>query len=329
MDILSGLDFEDCPKCGRDLPDRPEVECSLCGQEELEGSARVIQKEAAVADVEERVKELGEIIEKRNEQVALLGRDLRSLRSDKQRIDIEINRALKEYDSAYLSSILGLERESATIVERMRHLDEMLELRHRVVQLDEKAGQLEVNEKKVRKALKEERENAEKDSQNIDRLKTLFLDCLVRSSIPGISTADTVDISAPHYLPEVMPHQGGELATSSFANLGSGGKKTLFKCCFAVAIHRLAGEIGAQLPTLLILDSPMKNISERENWDEFKAFHSMLIELSEFELAETQIFIVDKELFDIPEAFPRSIFTRHMDPDSETDPPLIPYYRGP
>ena len=67
---------------------------------------------------------------------------------------------------------------------------------------------------------------------------------------------------------------------------------------------------------------------ERENWDEFKAFHSMLIELSEFELAETQIFIVDKELFDIHEEYPRSVFTRHMDPDSDSDPPLIPYYRG-
>ena len=64
------------------------------------------------------------------------------------------------------------------------------------------------------------------------------------------------------------------------------------------AIRKLAKEIGAQIPTLLMLDSPMKNISERENRDQFAAFHKMLLELSVKELANTQIFVVDKELFE-------------------------------
>jgi hypothetical protein len=42
---------------------------------------------------------------------------------------------------------------------------------------------------------------------------------------------------------------------------------SLFKCCFGIAILRLALEKGATLPDLVIIDSPMKNISEREKSD--------------------------------------------------------------
>ena len=329
MDVLSGLDFESCPRCGRKLPQRVERYCLLCGQQEKEESHRAINKDAAIVDIDERVKEIDNVINERTEQRERLKRELSELREEKQRLDREINLALERYDSAFLSSVLEFEREQATIQERTRYLDRMLDLRNRVNLLQDKASSLETKERNLRKELKEERKKAEKDTTNIDRLKILFLDSLLRAKIPGFSPADSVEITAPHYLPEVLPHEGGELATSSFSNLGSGGKKTLFKCCFAVAIHRLAKEIGAQIPTLLMLDSPMKNISERENRDQFAAFHKMLLELSVKELANTQIFVVDKELFETPEDYSRSTFVRHMDPSSDKDPPLVPYYRGP
>jgi hypothetical protein len=74
-----------------------------------------------------------------------------------------------------------------------------------------------------------------------------------------------LSIFLPWFLPEVIGPQSGELATIAFDTLGSGGMKTIFKCCFALAMHRLAVTTKAVLPNILIIVSPMKNISEREN----------------------------------------------------------------
>ncbi|MDP2268514.1 MAG: hypothetical protein Q8K46_05020, partial [Deltaproteobacteria bacterium] len=139
---------------------------------------------------------------------------------------------------------------------------------------------------------------------------------------------DNVEMRPPHFLPEVTSANSGDLTVTSFTNLGSGGKKTLFKCCFAVAAHRLAVEIGAMLPTLLIIDSPMKNISERENREQFIGFFEMLYDLCNAELEGTQFILIDKEVCWPPEDFQPSFQERHMKPDDDNYPPLIRYYRG-
>ncbi|PGU90101.1 hypothetical protein COD71_23560 [Bacillus cereus] len=115
-----------------------------------------------------------------------------------------------------------------------------------------------------------------------------------------------------------------------FSNLGSGGKKTIFKCCFSLAIHRLAKQRKLPLPSFLMIDTPMKNISERENADIFKGFYSFLYKLAENELKDLQFIIVDKEYYPIPKEISKKISTikKHMTPDEPMHPPLIPYYKG-
>jgi hypothetical protein len=137
------------------------------------------------------------------------------------------------------------------------------------------------------------------------------------------------------FLPEVTYAVSGDLAVTSFSNLGSGGKKTLFKCCFAIAMHRLAVELNALLPTFLIIDSPMKNISERENREQFEGFFEMLYDLSNTELKGTQCILIDKELCSPTEDYEPSFTERHMkpnkrahDPKENLYPPLIRYYQG-
>jgi len=72
----------------------------------------------------------------------------------------------------------------------------------------------------------------------------------------------------------------------------------------------------------------MKNISERENKEQFEVFHTLVYELASSELRGTQIILIDKEYCPIPRELGLSSVTRHMKPDSEEHPPLIPYYRG-
>lgn len=197
----------------------------------------------------------------------------------------------------------------------------------RATELQIQAEKDEVKERAMRRELKEAREAAEKDTANIKKLTGLFADCLVRAKLPGFSQNDAVKMEAPWFLPEVIS-VAGDIATVSFDTLGSGGIKTLFKACFAVALHRLAAATGADLPKLLIIDSPMKNISERENRAQFEGFHAMLYEIGMSELRETQFILIDKEFCPPAKPFNRILKDRHMRVDSEEFPPLIPYYRA-
>ena len=172
------------------------------------------------------------------------------------------------------------------------------------------------------------RKAAESDDTNLGRLKIFFLDCLVRAGVPGITPEDRVEIPTPSFFPEVYGPDPDDVAVTTFGTLSSGGKKTLFKCCFAIAVHRLAVQLGAPLPEFLIIDSPMKNISERENRDQFEGFYRLLYELKESELRETQLILIDKE-FSAPETQARfTLAKRHMRPGDSANPPLIPYYDG-
>ena len=133
-------------------------------------------------------------------------------------------------------------------------------------------------------------------------------------------------MTPPWFLPEIYGGSG-DLATTSFSTLGSGGKKNLFKCCFGLAIHRLSAELGTLLPTLLVIDSPMKNISERENREQFVGFHQLLYQLSKAELKDTQIILIDKEFCPPDLNLGVEVKSRHMRVDSTEEPPLISYYR--
>jgi hypothetical protein len=72
----------------------------------------------------------------------------------------------------------------------------------------------------------------------------------------------------------------------------------------------------------------MKNISERENPDQFAGFHEMLHELAETELKGTQFILIDKEIFRPKSSDTLNFQERHMKPDDKDNPPLIRGYRG-
>ncbi|MBN2527605.1 MAG: hypothetical protein JXR76_14525 [Deltaproteobacteria bacterium] len=234
-----------------------------------------------------------------------------------------------------MSVALEEEKRRAALKQQLDDLSKIEFLANKISAMREKVSDLSVQENTVNSDLRDARDKAERDLQNLTRLKELFLGCLVRSKIPGFYSDDIVEMKSPSFLPEISSVGSGDLAVSSFSNWGSGGKKTFFKCCFAVAVHRLAVERNALLPTFLIIDSPMKNISERENRDQFEGFFNMLYDLSVSELKGTQFIIIDKEICPPPENYKNTFFDRHMTPnDRNIDlkdnpfPPLIRYYRG-
>jgi hypothetical protein len=327
-EVLSGVSFQACPRCAKKLPERPAGFCVVCGQDEEIVATDPTEAALLERDAKIRVAELTEMLEEHGESLAQLRKDRHNIIAEKARIERERNEASRSYDSAYLSSMLTRERERATLLQDAANLLGLARLPRIVANQRDQLAQIAVRESTLRADLKVAREAAERDSSNLDRLNELFLDCLLRAKIPGISAADSVRISTADFIPVVYEPEALEATETSFGNMSSGGKKTLFKCCFAVAVHRLAEEVDAALPKLLLIDSPMKNISERENREQFEAFHRMLYELKAGELSSTQLILIDKEYWQPPPEFNVSIVVRHMRPNDPGSPPLIPYYEG-
>ena len=325
--VLGGVAFAACPRCAQQLPHREDADCPVCGQDEIATDDIDPAADVVAQDARARIAELRDVIERHQLQLKRTQLELAELAAAKGRVDTLLSDALRDYDSAYLSSALLAERRRATLTEQIVHLNSLRRLPEAVTQQRLEAASLAGREAEIRATLTEARKGAEADTRNLDRLSELFLDCLIRARVPGIRGNDAVSIRPPDFLPSVHPADTDEIAVTSFSNLSSGGKKTLFKCCFALALHRLACETGASLPRLLIIDSPMKNISERENREQFEGFHHLLYDLKATDLSDTQFVLIDKE-FEPPLQEDVEVVARHMTPDDPELPPLIPYYRG-
>lgn len=332
--VLAGVQFHSCPRCAQPLPDRQDDVCIVCGQTEVDDIPDLTEDALVQRDIRSRMEELRDIISRHDAAMTTLRRDREALEFEKRRVERERNEWSESLDSAYLSSMIGKERERAAILQQADNLEVMARFPQMLEAQRQKVSEIQAQEIGLRAKLREAREAAEKDATNVDTLKGLFLDCLVRSGVPGISRNDVVEIPSNTFLPELHSPGLADTTVASFSTLSSGGKKTLFKCCFAVAIHRFAVQVGAPLPEMLIIDSPMKNISERENREQFKGFYNLIYQLKADELSGTQFILIDKEYTAPPSGLGLRVDNRHMKPNDASkpndreNPPLIPYYFG-
>lgn len=327
--LLAAVDFTECPRCTQTLPVRIEGLCPVCGQLEHQQPHEHMSNEVVEVDLKARLAELQETYQGLKNQEKRIARQLERTKTEKATIDQSLNERLRDYDSAFLSQALEFERQATALEQQAGALISYRKLPERLSELLSAAEALHGQESELRAKLVREREKAFKDRSNLEDLEKLFLDCLVRSSFPGLNASYKVTIDPKTLVPEVAPTDAADFAVTSFANMGSGGMKSIFKACYALAIHRLAVKTGAALPTLVILDSAMKNVSERENIELFQAFYSMIYELAADELHGTQFILIDKELFPVPEDTDVVVRSRHMAPGSRGDPPLVPYYDVP
>jgi hypothetical protein len=328
-EVLSGVSFDFCPRCSQRLPERVAGCCQVCAQPDSAGGIDPAEISTLEEDSAARIRELKDIIARHDEQFRRLKSERDALEAEKRVVEQQRNENAANYDSAYLAAALQLERDKASVTQRIETLSGMVRLPQLAQREKARVALLEAKMISLRRELAEVRREAEKDESSMRLLKQYFLECLVRSAVPGITEDDEVVLDADTFFPEIHGRSAEDSSVATFATLSSGGKKTLFKCCFAIAVHRLAAKLKAPLPELLIIDSAMKNISERENRVQFEDFYTMLYELKSGELANTQVLIIDKEFMAPPHAVTElRISSRHMRPDDPANPPLIPYYSG-
>lgn len=324
--VLSGVSFKYCPSCGSDLSDNPPADsdvCRLCGRiPTVPKDDTVPQAEIVRIDLNSRIEDLTESIEKHTEGKSRQERLIAKIKEKKATLDTRLTEELASYDSAFLARSRELERRVATLEERKRGLEKTAQMLNAVSNLEKEVSQFRAREDELKQELLVEKSKLTEAEKRIIAIQDAYLEALLKSHVPGVSEDDTVSINRNTWIPWIYPKEGDGY---SFFNAGSGGKKTLLNVCYALAVHRVAAEHRLPLPKFLMIDTPMKNIGEDVNADIFRSFYMYLYDLAQGPLSSTQFIIIDKEYIKPSEGPELQVVEKFMSPDF----PLISYYRGP
>lgn len=324
--IVGGVDFKECPRCTQQLPIREPELCSVCGQtEHINCAENALSEDVVKQDLRVRQAELRETISKMKIEQRRLAARKDELQAEKSQIQNAFNSQMREYDSTFVSQALEHERIVVTQEQKLNALLHNRKLPDILADQRSSAELLAGEEAEVRARLDSLRKTAFRDRKNIEKLGQLFLDCLLRVKFPDVKSTFVVDIDPSTFLPKITFGADDGFVALSFANAGSGGMKSLFKTCYALAIHRLCVTLNSELPNLLIIDTATKNVSSVENPEVVSAFYNLVYELASTELKNTQFIILDNEYTEPPSQLELGVKIRHMINGSEENPPLIPY----
>jgi len=251
-------------------------------------------------------------------------RQLERVEQRKVALDRQLQEELARYDSAFVESIRGVEREIATLIERIKSLRQLQQMPQAINDLEEHAGALQGQIDRLRTAIIEERDRLSAADANIAAVAAEFKRVMLSVSFPGVSEEDKVVIDPRNWKPSIA-HGEQEW---TFWDAGSGGKKTLFNVCYALAIHAVALERQMPVPGLLIIDSPTKNISEDENPELVRSLYAEIYTLARGQNGNRlQFLLIDSDLVN-PSMKLEGFLERRMAGEAEA-PSLFPYYKGP
>jgi DNA repair exonuclease SbcCD ATPase subunit len=217
-----------------------------------------------------------------------------------------------------------IDREIATLEERARSLIKFQEMLRAISELEEQAGALQGRIDRLRSRIEDERSRLRFADENAHAIAEKFKTIMLNVGFPGVSDEDEVVLSPRNWKPIVV-HAGQEWG---FWETGSGGKKTLFNVCYALAVHEVAQEREMPVPSILIIDSPTKNISDDENLELVQSLYREIYRIAASStVAGMQFLLIDSDLVE-PGAEFISFAQRRMagEPDA---PSLISYYVGP
>lgn len=325
-EILDGVRFDRCPQCGSDISHKPhsDVSCGLCGSSENTDSPSPVDREIQRRDINERIDQLNDAIARRSLEVSKMQRQLSRVEKEKKTLDDQLQHELERYDSAFVESIRTVEREIATMTERISALQRLQQMPEAINDLEKEAGALQGKIDNFRNLLREEKSRLKHADANISIISSEFKRIMLAVSFPGFSEEDEVVLDPRNWKPTVV-HEDQEW---SFWDTGSGGKKTLFNVCYGLALHSAALIAKMPVPSLLIIDTPTKNISDYENPELVRSLYDEIYILAkQFAKDGLQFLIIDSDFVE-PHVAIDNFFEQRMAGEPE-DPSLIPYYVGP
>ncbi|PKH40717.1 AAA domain-containing protein [Nocardioides alpinus] len=255
---LSGLDFVQCPRCLQSLPDDrfDESHCHLCGQPQP--SEDVAKPAASLLKV---------VREQRRETEMLAQEDegtIEALSAQIELAELAVLAQLREASSTddarpvpfigNLEQAVGQVAQAEAAIQRLEDVEArwamQTGLHKEADDLDVLARGMAVEEARIRLELSE-------NTTFLDELSALFNEILHDLRLPWLGEDRHGHVDPTNYLPIV----DGE----SFDNLAvGGGRKTIVNLAYHLANLYMSLSEGDDmlLPTLLMVDSPRKNVGD-------------------------------------------------------------------
>jgi len=325
--VLDGVEFERCPACGASLPTVTSAgACHLC-KSAPDARASPTQVEVYQHDLDERIDDLKESIQRHRRALQRNESNLQETRRKRSVMDRLISEKNRAYESDFLARSRNSERRMARLQERVDFLERVKQMPASVERIQKDADELSATIERLKRELAEEESKLIGAERNFKRIEDNYKEILLAIGFPGVSDSDLIIINRRSLIPEIWPH-GDEAKSWTFFDAGSGGKKTLLNISFAWAVHKAAADNGLPIPHLLIIDSPMKNITPDVNRDIFRKFYEELYSLLDGPLADWQLVLVDQTYFP-PSNTKLQAVNRKLTLSDPENPPLIRYYVGP
>jgi uncharacterized Zn finger protein (UPF0148 family) len=327
-ELLKGADFQACPACGTEVsPKSDGVHCVLCKSDidkapgGFEGDSATMER-----DLSDRVDDLKRSVQRLKRSYDRQSEDLGILMRDRAQIQQRVDSVRKQVESEYMKRARKLESRRGAIQERRRLLMRIKEMPGEVEGKLKAADGLTTKLVEIEREIQVEQSRFEDGRENVRALEQNFHKLLKAIHFPEIKDDDRIFLNQRTWFPYVHP-KGNEALAWTFGDAGSGGKMVLFKICFALALHVTAAQRSLPIPRILVIDSPMKNITPDINPEIFENFYQELYRLLKSDLKAWQCIVIDQTFFEPPNDFEDHV-ERLMLKDDPNYPPLISYYHG-
>lgn len=327
-ELLKGAAFHSCPACGTEVSRKGDgAHCVLC-KSDLEGAPGGFESDSAVMerDLSDRIDDLKRSVQRLNRSHDRHTEELGILttrRADAQR---RVDAARRQEESEYMKRARRLESRRGEIRERRRLLVRIMGMPGEVEAKMKEADALSARISELERNIQTEQGRFEDGRKNVGALEKNFHALLRAIHFPEIKADDKVFLNQRTWFPYVHP-KGNESLAWTFSDAGSGGKMVLFKICFALALHQTAAQRHLPLPSFIVIDSPMKNITPDINPEIFQNFYTELYRLLDNDLKSWQCIMIDQTLFE-PPATLGDHMERRLTQNDPNHPPLISYYHG-
>ncbi|MFC8675022.1 AAA family ATPase [Streptomyces griseorubiginosus] len=305
---LSGLEFSICPRCMQSVQNRdvPVNHCMLCLQpEELisetdsDESKRLISQ---IKETEELLQEDRNLLDAYNAQK----RDLQQLLADSS---MELERGTSELITPRLEQVQFLAMAVARLEGRMEFLEasaarwsNYFSTLESADEAKEAANQVGVKEASLQAALSA-------NQSRIGELSEIFDSIVSGFNLPWYQSAE---VDQKTYLPVVNGQEFDQLSVG-------GARKTLVNLAYHLAgLQYAVTHDSVSFPTLLIADSPRKNIGQTDEDARMgSAIYRRFSELQQGESGQFQLIVADNN---IPSDFDGQFAQIHLTYDD----PLVP-----
>jgi Protein of unknown function (DUF3732). len=325
-ELLSGVKYIRCPECGQELSEiaKPDGVCQLCGNPNQQKYFDTSELEAFRKDINERIDQIEDSLSRRKSEILRMTKLVNKKRLQKVELDKQLQEKLTQYDSAYIETIRDIDSKIAVANERLASLRKLQQMPLALTALEEEAGALQGKIDIAKSSFIDAKARLVNADRNIRSIAEEFKRIMIAVQFPGIEATDEVKIDPRNWRPVIIHDE----QTWSFWETGSGGKKTLFNVCYALALHSIAIEKDMPMPSLLIIDSPTKNISDEENPELVKSLYKEVYNLArKYNKEALQLVLVDSDLV-LPDPLLTSFSERRLAGEAGA-PSLIPYYSGP